>query len=279
MAHYKLTMRINWGQVAGWSETFYYDSDQDIGSDGIRNLGRSLMSGRAICLTRNATILDCLISIEGSPGVTRTVIGGFPGSLGTSSPPTADGADIVMACLQVNFRAGTTARRAYMMRGMVDADIVGGIVTFAASSPAPFIAFLDGVVRGNGVRLKDRTIVSSTQIVSVSGAGLLTVVAGSWAPIRGQTLTLSTRVAGGGRSYNSVCRVLSVNTGGTFNVTPWSNGNCEGGLASIISYAYTDISSAQFSSPNRAKTRRTGRPFGLLRGKQARRQRSLTARL
>jgi len=267
MPNIKMTMRINWGTSAGWSETVYISGSSP--SDTAVGMFASRWAIiRASCLTRNAEVLDVVATQEGAPGQSVIYTRAFPGALGDATL-AGKGADVASVSLQLNLRAGATAKRQYMLRGLPDADVVGGLVTYAGSGILPYTnyrAFLLGNFAP--VNIKDRTSLAPSPLIGVSGTGLVTVD-GAFAVFVGDWVYIRTQVTGGGPRVPALCRVMSVNADDTFRVRPWTNGTCTGGTIRKVTYAYNPITDAAAPFPNRAKNRKVGRPFGSSRGKRA----------
>lgn len=263
----RFQMKINWGDVAGWTEEFYVDSTLPPASPAIQAAMRLMALQRAGCLTRNARIVALIASDPLNPRIAAQTSVNFPGALGESSLP-AGGADAPFVALKVNLITDGSSRRSYLMRGLPDGDVVGGIVTFAASTRPPYQNWFDFITgTTNGLGLWNGSNGAPASIKTLNGQGILTLFDDGPMPVAGNNLYISTQVVGNGAKIRQIAKVVSVTPDGKIRLRPWTNGDCTDGFVYTVDYSWRDISILTLDSPNRARFRKTGRPFGLYRGK------------
>lgn len=263
----RFQMKINWGEVAGWTEEFYTNSTLPPSDPTSQAAALLMAQSRAGCLTRNARVAAVIVTDPFNPRLSRAYAANYQGLLGASTLP-AGGADAPFVAVQINLYTDGSSKRQYLMRGLPDGDVVGGIITFASSGEAPYTLWRSLITGGSaGIGLWNYDAGLPTTVNTVSGSGLMTILNDGPAPSRGNFVYVSARVVGNGARIRQIARVQSVVTATTMQLRPWTNGNCDGNFVRVVDYGYKDITSADYLVPNRAKYRKTGKPFGLYRGK------------
>lgn len=266
MAVFKVTALINWGSQAGWSETFYKFGSLSspyatINTTAVRNF----LVKRAACLTNVANISIARISNVEDPRNVNRFRMNIQGALPSPSPSSAN-PDVVNLSILSTLTATTGSKRQYLQRGLCDLDVVGGSVTLASSGLPPFTQFWTELGNGN-YYMRDLTDEAPKTIVGVAGlTGLVTATEALGFP-QGQLVHVRTRVVGNGKSVNWTGRV-SQTFGSTCYLKGWKWGDCSGGTISSVLENYSVIAPFTTQIPQRCRTRQTGRPFDLLRGRQ-----------
>jgi len=262
----KYTLQINWGENRGWSETFYTESAASPSSTEASTFARALARARAGCLTNGAVILACRISNPQAPAVVVGLELNLPGVAGNGSLST-DPTDVAALAVLINLYGVNGTRRSFLQRGLTDADVVRGKMTFAYSTRRPYNTFWN-LISSSAFAIRNTTNGPFKDITTVSGNGVLTTSV-VFAAVEGETVVIKTRSAGNGPKVRSLNKIQSVLGPSSFLLKDWKRGNCEGGQVALQTVNYETMSSYSLSQPAFVRTRQTGHPFGLLRGRQS----------
>jgi hypothetical protein len=266
MAIVKYQLLINWKQTAGWSEIYYKQvSDSDVSPNALLATGRDLAQRRALVLTPVARIVGLRATNTNIPRVTtlqRLAIQGQNTQILSSSGP-----DVVNVAILATMSSSLGGKRQFLMRGLLDDDVVDGDITLAQSGVGIFTTWFNFLGSGS-FKIRDLQPGTPRPIGAVAG-GTGQVDCSAAADFAVDDLvTLKTRTSGGGKKVNWTGRVLS--TGPTVvQLRNYKWGDAFGGTLTKQTLAFGDIARFTVPFPQRARTRQTGRPFDLLRGRAA----------
>ena len=251
-------------KTAGWSELFYKQvSDSDVGPNALLAVGRDLAQRRALVLTPVANIVGLRATNVAFPRITtlqRLNIQGQNTQILSSSGP-----DVVNVAVLATMSSSLGGKRQYLMRGLLDDDVVDGNITMAQSGIGIFTTWFNYLGSGS-FRIRDLQPGTPFPIGAVDGGtGIVDCsAAAGFAP--GDLVTLKTRTAGAGKKVNWTGVLLS--TGPlVVQLKNYKWGNAFGGTITKQAVAYGDVARFTVPFPQRARTRQTGRPFDLLRGR------------
>lgn len=260
----KYTLQINWRDKMGWSETFYTDSSVELGSAEVTTFVNTMARNRAGCLSNGAAIVGCRVSDPASPAVVRGIELNLPGTAGNGILST-DQTDVPMLSALVNFYASNGVRRSYLMRGLTDADVVEGKLTFAYTGRPAYDRWWRWVVAQTYVR--DIVNGAKKDIVSVTGAGLVTTAV-AHGLAAGNVVLLNTRTAGAGPKFRANGIVQSAPTATTVQLRKYTRGDAAGGEVCATTTNFVHFTSFSLKQPAYVRTRQTGGPFGALPGRR-----------
>ena len=271
MAMCKMTFLINWGQRCGWTETFYKDVGIGSGSQsGQRTAANAWADQRAGCLTAKATIIGCRISVAANPREVYLVGLTKPGVLGKGWVLDNDqGADVPNVAQLVTFSAQGGAKRIYLQRGLGDNDVNNGIIDFKENGKGPYTRFWD-YIQNFGYCMRDYTPQESKKLLTINNQERVALFTAAPGFVDRTLITVHTRNAGNGLKVYWTGR-CGVPAAAAVPLRGWHIGDCEGGVAFEILATYPDLVGWAIPEPNYARTRQTGRPFGLPRGRQLKR--------
>lgn len=266
MAIIKFQLLINWKQTAGWSEIYYKQvSDSDVGPNAQLAVGRDLAQRRALVLTPVARIIGLRATNVAFPKVTtlqRLAIQGQNTQLLSTSGP-----DVVNIAILATMSSSLGGKRQFLMRGLLDDDVVDGDITLAQSGVGIFTTWFNFLGSGS-FRIRDLQPGTPLPIGAVDGGTGIVDCSGAAAFAVDDLVTLKTRVAGGGKRIDWTGRVLSTGPA-VVQLRNYRWGNAFGGTLTKQTLAFGDVARFTVPFPQRARTRQTGRPFDLLRGRQA----------
>jgi hypothetical protein len=264
MAIIKFQLLINWKQTAGWSEIYYKQiSDSDVGPNAQIAVGRDLAQRRALVLTPVATIVGVRCTNVLFPRVTTLARLGIKGQntqlLSTSGP------DVVNVAILATMSSSLGGKRQFLMRGLLDDDVVDGEITLAQSGVGIFTTWFNFLGSGS-FRIRDLQPGVAKPIGAVDGgSGIIDCSAAADFAV-GDLVSLKTRTAGAGKKVDWTGLVLSTGVG-VVQLKNYKWGNAFGGTLTKQEVAYGTIGRFTVPFPQRARTRQTGRPFDLLRGR------------
>ncbi len=260
---------INWGSRSGFSEEFTFESPTTP-SPGSQTdvVATALGNARAGCLTRAARIVGCRVFDPFLPRVVRPVRLDLPGVLGSSISPLGNtGPDPATTARLIRFTASNGSTRNYLMRGLPDGDVQDGRFTAAASGHGPYESFLN-LVGGPTSRILSNSLTLLGDFGSITGStGFLSGPLGV-VYTANQLILVKTRVAGHGCRIYWIGRTASGGTGNAV-LRGWHRGNTEGGQVFAVSRVLVSVSTRTSPVPDYTRTRATGKPFFLPRGRRA----------
>jgi len=268
MATIKYQLLINWGSVAGCSEIYY----KTVGSLSVTpseqlEVGRDLCRRRSLVLTPKATILALRATDVTLPRITtlqRVNIQGQNTQILSSSQ-----ADVPNLAILATMNSSLGGKRQFLMRGLLDDDVVDGQITLAQSGTGIFTTWFNFLGTGfflirdlqNGIVRSITSIDGSTQTVSCASAADFSV---------GDLVTISSRTAGNGKRVRWTGKILGVGPL-LLQLNGYKWGNTTGGTITKVTVQYGTVGRFTVPFPQRCRTRQTGRPFDLLRGRVVRR--------
>ena len=271
MAVIKFTFLFNWRSRSGWSETFYRDltSFADLADGNVTRISRNIATKRAGCLTVNAIIQAVRVSNTSTPNIVRVIQLNMPGTLGSFFGDATTNSDVVNVALLSNLVGASGARRSYMLRGLPDADVVNGQVTFARFGQGPYTEWFTELTNGS-YRIRDNIKGVPFAVVDITGAtGILTTVAPPPWPAN-QALLIRTRTVGNGKKISWTGKTIATGAN-TTTLRNWKYGDAQAGISFALTPTYTPITDSVITEPKWARTRKTGRPSDLSRGRVAKR--------
>jgi len=264
----KFTLLINWGEVAGYTETYYrFVSTTGVGDEATAAEAREIVNRRALVLTPFAVIIGVRASAVTAPKVVQLIKLAVRGqNTGTFSSPSPD---IVQVAILATMSSNLGGKRQFLQRGLIDNDVVNGQITLASSGVAKFNGWFAFLSDGS-FRMRDLTPIVTGIVDNVNGAtGVLTKgVAGDFP--EGSLVVVSTHVAGNGKRVRWTGKVLKQD-GVALTLKNWRWGNCTGGTVTSQTESFGTIAPFIVPFPQRARIRQTGRPFDLLHGRQSNR--------
>jgi hypothetical protein len=261
----KITLQFNWKETRGWTESYYDVSETPLAADFLTDKTQRIARARAACLTRGATILSGRLSNPANPALVRSVELGYPGAGGTAGFG-AGKADVVNLAILVNFFSNDGVRRSLLQRGIPDNDITEGIVDFGDTGRGPYNRFWQLIAGTTG--LADTLNGPKIDLVSVAGSGTIVTAAAHGLAV-GDKVLINSRSSGNGPKVYAKAIVQTVDDATHLTLKKWTRGNCSLGQICKVTTSYVGFSSYQVPNPIYARTRQTGHPFGLLRGRQS----------
>jgi hypothetical protein len=267
MAILKMTFLVNFQDRAGWSETHYrtLSGIPDLGDGNIARIVRATATRRAGCLSGRCSIRACRVSYTDTPASVRLVQINQPGALINNALTTNGGPDVPNVSLLTTLVGTNGTRRAYFLRGLADGDVVDAQVTFARFGQGPYTAWFNELAAGQ-YNIRDQVNGVATGVVSIAGStGIMTTVGPTGYPAD-QVVLVKTRNAGNGKRITWTGRAFS-NDGVSVQLRNWRYGNAEGGTIRALTTVFRQITDAVQNEPRWARTRKTGRPGDLSRGR------------
>jgi len=257
---------VNWKDRAGWSENWYKPAAALAPSNEVGGIVRDYVNRRIGCLVRDATILACRVTDPLQPKKAVIIQVNEMGTLGRVGDHANPDPDVPNIAQQVKFETNGEQPRFFLQRGLDDRDVVGGIVTFAQNGQPVFSRFWNMLIN-DGWQMRDMQKTNRREVTTVSGStGVMTATAAL--PYgNNQLVVVNSRTAGNGKRRYWVGKITNI-AGATGKLVNYKFGNLEGGDVFQLDPFYAALLSFQIPVPNWAKTRQTGRPFFLSRGRQ-----------
>jgi hypothetical protein len=263
----KHTLMFNWGENRGWTESFYSQASGSPSSAQSVQYAKDLAAKRLPTLTTGATLLAVRISDWENPRIINKIEIDRVGTAGKRRLETP-GPDVVNLALLVNLYGASGERRSFLQRGLCDGDVIDGYVTFSHTGRRPYDAFWDHLVERYSIQ---DTVNGEFKVVeTVAGDGMVTTAV-PHGLTAGDRFKIQTRTAGNGLKVNATGIVETVAADDVFFARQWAYGTCTGGKVCQMTRFLESFSSYSLSQPAYCRTRQTGRPFGLLRGRQSNR--------
>lgn len=264
----KYQLLINWKTTAGWSEIFYkFISPGDVSVAAQREVGLDLARRRALVLTPVARIVGIRATNVDTPRITtlfRTAVQGQNTQVLSTSGP-----DVVNVAILATMSSSLGGKRQFLQRGLLDDDVISGEITLAQSGQGIFTTWFNHL--GNGTfKMRDLQpgVVGTVSSVDGQLQQVSTLQGASFAT--GDLVTLKTHTAGNGKRVYWTGKVLGASPT-VVQLIGYKWGNATGGTLTKQTVGYGDIGRFNVPFPQRARTRQTGRPFDLLRGRAANR--------
>jgi len=246
---------------AGWSENFYLPNATVL--QGL-DITQQLAVARRHTLSQAATINGIRVSQVDPTGLASVRLLNLPGTVTT-------GADTPFQSLVVYLRTDVFTKRAYLMRAVPDANIVGGIYTPSAGYAGAVRDYLALMInRGFAIRRVER----DNPLLAIKGITSLGVLSSFVAHglVADDLVQLYRTRDTGGYDVSGTYRVAAAPTGTTAELANWdSDSTVVKGQFRKFQYAYTNIASTEISG--RIVSRKVGRPFGVPRGRVVARNR------
>jgi hypothetical protein len=264
MAARKMTLLINWGENAGWSETYYFadTGGTRTSADKLQEC-RVLANARATVLCSNATIVGVRWSLSSDP---KKVFLAKPNVVGAlTNLLTQTKTDAPTSALLIAMSGATGAKRNFLQRGLIDDDIKSGIITMEQSGIARWNQWLL-FLSSRGMVIRDTVDEPGSAILHIDGETMVMTLSNAPAYVPGETIHIVTNNSGGGKRVDWRGTVISV-LDKLVQLKNFHWGDCAGGLSHRMIVTYTEIIGFSMPIPQRQRTRQTGRPFGLLRGR------------
>jgi len=265
MAVLKFTWLINWQERAGFTEAFYKTIGGTIVPAQIETLARGWATKRAACLTVDARILSCRVSDVLNPRRVQIVNIGLQGTAGIGILLDVFHPDVVNVCQFITFNSAGESPRYYHQRGLPDGDVVDGKVTFAENGRAIYNRFWNFMVT-NDWEMRDFTKSNMKTVASIDGVSKEATLTNAAGFAEGDLILIQTRQAGNGLKRSWQGKISYIN-GVILGLKGYRFGDCSGGQVWKLTATYPVLSSFALPEPNWARTRQTGRPFGLPRGR------------
>lgn len=269
MATFKFTFLFDWQSRAGWTETWY----STVGGTPPSNFrvlkAESYANARAKVLTNGATILSCRVSEVTTPRAVSIVMLGLKGALGQGIIFNDKETDVVNLAQLVSFNSVGDERRHFLQRGLDDRDIVEGQITYIENGMAKSRRFWD-FLRDNSWSMKDYIKSAMQPISSVNGSTKKVLVTDGTAYPAGSVVLVNSRTAGNGLRMDWQGKVKST-VGNLVELQGYRYGDAVGGFIWLLTPSYPDLTEWVIPTPNWCRTRQTGRPFNLPRGRAPKR--------
>lgn len=264
----KYQLLINWKQTAGWSEIYYkFINPGDVSVAAQREAGLDLARRRSLVLTPVARIVGIRATDVDFPRVTtlfRTAINGQNTQTLSSSGP-----DVVNVAILATMSSSLGGKRQFLQRGLLDDDVISGEITLAQSGQGIFTTWFNHLGQGT-YRIRDLVPGATATVVSVDGTlGQITIQAGA-AFDEGDLVTLKTHTVGNGKRVYWTGKLRGASAT-VLQMVGYKWGDASGGVVTKQTVGYGVIGRFSVPFPQRARTRQTGRPFDLLRGRAANR--------
>lgn len=267
MAAFKYTFLFDWQQRAGWSETFYKETGSGTGE--ATALARAWGTNRQKVLTAAATILAARITPTNDPRNTTLFPLGLKGALGQGIIVDNIQPDVVNVAQLSTLTASTGQKRQYLIRGLDDRDVVDGQITYAQNGVAIMNRWLNFLV-SSAWQMRDYIPGVPAAVNLVDGVSGI-VTGGAIAGIAvNDIVVMNTRTTGGGKKVHWQGRVKEVGVG-QITLRNYKFGDAAGGQIVKVVASYPAFTQHFEPIPNWARTRQTGRPFNLPRGRAPKR--------
>ena len=265
------TNGINKGPLsrpAGWSESWYYPGQsittayQAATQPGPN--GTALLVARAALMPVDASIVALRFQVVDPIGLTRVFLINLPGSYNFPGVTTCQPQQSLQGPILA--AGGLKNRKILIIRGIPNNQIVDGEFVPGGIYGAALVTYV-GTLATWTFRARD---LGQTQnkILNISAAGLVTCVNNVGYTNPNMVRILRSKDVGG-RLRGGLFQVATTPppAGTTFTISNWPYGATTGGQVRLDLTVYPSV------DPNtvpfwRASTRRTGRPFGLFRGRR-----------
>lgn len=269
MPNYKFTWKIDWNRRAGWTESFYRSTSGTPGTNELRDHARTWASNRARVLTAAATIQACRISDVTIPRAVQIVGLTNRGALGSGLVFENIQPDVVNVAQLVTFNSTASIPRYYLQRGLDDRDVIDGQITYAENGKGPSTRFWN-YVQSDDWRMRDLVKSTTKALTLVNGATKI-AIATNWVGYAENSLVLvESRTSGNGLKMRWQGKVDNIDDNEA-RLKGYRFGNAEGGTVSLLTATFPNLTEWSLPSPNWARTRETGRPFDLSRGRASKR--------
>jgi len=269
MANFKFTFLFDWQRRAGWTETFYKPVSGTPTTGGNAEFARDWARERAKVLTGSATIIAARVSDVTTPRAVRVFSLGNKGALGTGVIVDNLQPDVVNVAQLSSFNSTGEERRFYLQRGLDDRDVNDGIIDYSQNGIARTNRWLNWLCN-NTWSMRDYTKSAQQPLTAVDGATKVATVQNGAAYAVGDIVLLQSRTVGDGLKVRWQGKVMGVN-GNAVQLKGYRYGDTAGGFFWKLTATYPDLTSFQLPTPNWARTRQTGRPFNLPRGRAPKR--------
>lgn len=269
MADFKYTFLFDWQRRAGWTETFYKTVSGTPAAGALLGNATQWASERARVLTGSATILAARVSDVLTPRAVRLFPLGVKGALGTGLVLDNLQPDVVNVAQLITFNSAGEERRFYLQRGLDDRDVNDGIIDYSENGVARTNRWCN-YLSNSAWSMRDFVKSNQQTITSIDGeSGACTLVnAAGFAT--GDLVLVASRTAGNGLKVRWQGKLSGV-AGQTVILKGYRYGNADGGNIWKLTATYTDLTEFSRPNPNWARTRQTGRPFNLPRGRAPKR--------
>lgn len=266
MVAFKYTFLFDWQSRAGWTETFYKETASSTGQQIAGINADSWAAARARCLTAAASIIAVRVTPTNDPRNTTLFSIKKKGALGQGLILNNISPDVVNDAQLTTLTSTSGVKRQYLIRGMDDNDIENGLITYGANGIAVMNRFLNFLVN-QGWAMRD--FVSSGQVAMTALDGATGIV--TCDPIAGlgvgDIVVVNGRHVGNGKKVRWQGKVKTFGAG-TITLKGYKFGSLAGpGTIEKITANYPTFQSHFEPDPNWARTRQTGRPFNLPRGR------------
>jgi len=265
MATIKFTFLFDWQRRCGWSETFYHTISASESNQEIQQQAQRWAAERVRVMTGSATLLSARCSDIATPRKVTIVELGLKGALGVGIVLNNLQPDVVNIAQFVTFNSEGEERRFYLMRGLDDRDVNDGIIDFLVNGKSRYTRFFN-FLQSAGWRMKDFTKSDQTNVIAIDGETRSVDIGNAAAFNRDDIVLIQSRTAGQGLKLRWQGRV-ETKVANILTLKGYHQGNAEGGKIFRLTATYPDLTSWAMKEPNWARTRQTGRPFDLPRGR------------
>lgn len=267
MPNFKFTFGFNWETRAGWTENWYRAYGGTPSRDAIQADVLAYCNRRARMLVRGAKIEYCRVSDVATPRKVMMFSLRFNGTLGRipdgGAPPDDDVPNLGQL---VKFTSTGQEDRYAIFRGLDDRDIVSGIIDYGQNGRGATNLFCAFLIAQNWL-MRDMQKSLRRELVGIDGATGVITAAAALGYAENDIVVVQTRIAGNGKKLRWQGKIINVN-GATGKLKNYKWGDTEGGEIHKLTALYPNFTDFQFPGPNYARTRQTGRPSPLSRGRQ-----------
>jgi hypothetical protein len=267
MATAKFSFLINWGARAGWSENWYKAVGAVANNTEIQANVLLYARRRIACLSRFATIIACRVTDVAIPKKSVIVTVDLMGTLGRPGDLESPDADVPNIAQQIIFSTNGEENRIFLQRGLDDRDVVQGKVTYAQNGIAASNRFWT-LLQDDGWQMRDMQKSLRREVLGVDGTSGVLTAAAALGYAENDIVVVNSHHIGNGKRIRWQGKIINV-AGATGKLKNYKFGSLSGGEVFKLTPFYADLMEFQTPSPNWAKTRHTGRPFFLSRGRQA----------
>jgi hypothetical protein len=258
MAEFKVTffshVATDDGRVGGFSDNFYI-SVADL--SGVANYARQLAPARAALLPNGSKLIAYRATNVLDPSITDLDNTIWPGSSGL-------GTDLPQAALQVQLTAANGSKRQWLMRGVPDARIVGGVYSPTLAYNRAMDALFT-LLQGWDMRCVSRANPRIT-VQGVTNVGAVTLAADIDVAV-GDTVRFFRTRDEFGRAVKGPFLVTTRTDPRHFTVNNWTLGAVKRGLCQKYGVVYSRIASCKRTG---AAVKKVGRAFFPFIGRRSR---------